>query len=96
MILEIRAGTGGEEAALFAMELLKMYTYYAQKKGWQMEVTGISETELGGCKECTCLISGKGAYSRFKFESGLPGATGAGNGIGRTYPHLCGDGGGTA
>ncbi len=70
VILEIRAGTGGEEAALFAMELLKMYTYYAQKKGWQMEVTGISETELGGCKECTCLISGKGAYSRFKFESG--------------------------
>jgi peptide chain release factor 1 len=70
VILEIRAGTGGEEAALFAMELLKMYTYYAQKKGWQMEITGISETELGGCKECTCLISGKGAYSRFKFESG--------------------------
>ncbi|MFR1760013.1 MAG: PCRF domain-containing protein [Christensenellaceae bacterium] len=70
VILEIRAGTGGEEAALFAMELLKMYTYYTQKKGWQMEITGISETELGGCKECTCLISGKGAYSRFKFESG--------------------------
>lgn len=70
VILEIRAGTGGEEAALFAMELLKMYTYYAQRQGWQLELTDINETELGGCKECTCLISGKGAYSRFKFENG--------------------------
>jgi peptide chain release factor 1 len=70
VVLEIRAGTGGEEAALFAMELLKMYTLYAQKHGWQLSITDISETELGGCKECTCLISGKGAYSRFKFESG--------------------------
>ena len=70
VILEIRAGTGGEEAALFGMELLKMYTYYAQKMGWQLELTDISETELGGCKDCTCLISGRGAYSRFKFESG--------------------------
>ncbi len=70
VILEIRAGTGGEEAALFAMELLEMYTAYAAKRGWKLEITGINETELGGCKECTCLISGKGAYSRFKFENG--------------------------
>ena len=70
VILEIRAGTGGEEAALFAMELLKMYTAYAANHRWQLEITDINETELGGCKDCTCLISGKGAYSRFKFESG--------------------------
>jgi len=70
VILEIRAGTGGEEAALFGMELLKMYTAYAANHRWQLEITDINETELGGCKDCTCLISGKGAYSRFKFESG--------------------------
>jgi len=70
VILEIRAGTGGEEAALFAMDLLKMYTHYAEGRGYEMEITSISETELGGCVKAVCMISGKGAYSRLKFESG--------------------------
>jgi peptide chain release factor 1 len=70
VILEIRAGTGGEEAALFAMDLLKMYTRYAEGRGYQMEVTSLSETELGGCVKAVCMISGKGAFSRLKFESG--------------------------
>ncbi len=70
VIMEIRAGTGGEEAALFAMDLLKMYTYYAQSKGWTFEITDINETELGGCKDCTILISGKDVFSHLKYESG--------------------------
>ncbi|MGI6316997.1 MAG: peptide chain release factor 1 [Christensenellales bacterium] len=70
VILEIRAGTGGEEAALFAGELLRMYQYYAQQKGWSMEITDGNETELGGIKTCTCLISGTDVYSHLKFESG--------------------------
>jgi len=70
VILEIRAGTGGEEAALFGMDLLKMYTRYAESRGYQMEITSISETELGGCKEAICMITGKGAFSRLKYESG--------------------------
>ena len=70
VVMEIRAGTGGDEAALFAMDLLKMYTNYAQGKRWKVELTDISETDIGGCKEATLLISGKGVYSRLKFESG--------------------------
>ena len=70
VILEIRAGTGGEEAALFGMDLLKMYTRYADKQGWRLELTDLNDTEIGGCKEATCLIEGRGAFSRLKFESG--------------------------
>ena len=70
VVMEIRAGTGGDEAALFAMDLLKMYTNYSQSKRWKVELTDISETDIGGCKEATLLISGKGVYSRLKFESG--------------------------
>ena len=70
IVMEIRAGTGGDEAALFAMDLLKMYTNYAQNKRWKVELADISETDIGGCKEATLLISGKGVYSRLKFESG--------------------------
>lgn len=70
VVMEIRAGTGGDEAALFAMDLLRMYTNYAQSKRWKVELTDISETDIGGCKEATLLISGKGVYSRLKFESG--------------------------
>lgn len=70
VVLEIRAGTGGEEAALFGAVLLRMYTYYADKMGWNLEVTDISETDIGGVKEATALISGKNVYSRLKFESG--------------------------
>lgn len=71
VILEIRAGTGGEEAALFAADLLRMYLKFAEKKGWTANITDASETELGGFKEVTCLIEGKRAYSLLKFESGV-------------------------
>lgn len=70
-ILEIRAGVGGEEAALFAGELLRMYTMYAQRRGWRAEVLSLSGTELGGVKECGVLIEGEDVFSRLKFESGV-------------------------
>lgn len=71
VIIEIRAGAGGEESALFAHSLHRMYTMYAERRGLKHESLSISETELGGCKEVSFLISGDGAYSRFKFESGV-------------------------
>ena len=71
VILEIRAGAGGEEAALFAQDLFRMYTRYAERKGWKVEILSIHETGLGGIKEVVALISGKGVYSRLKFESGV-------------------------
>ena len=69
-ICEIRAGTGGEEAALFAGELFRMYSMYSERKHWKLEVLNENATELGGYKEITFMISGKGVYSRMKFESG--------------------------
>ena len=71
VIVEIRAGVGGEEAALFAHSLHRMYTMYAERRGWTVEVTSLSETELGGVKELSMVIEGEGAYSRLKFESGV-------------------------
>ncbi|MCR4440660.1 MAG: peptide chain release factor 1 [Peptococcaceae bacterium] len=71
VIIEIRSGTGGEEAALFAADLLKMYTRYAEKKGWKVEMLSASYTDIGGFKEVIAMIEGKGAYSRLKFESGV-------------------------
>ena len=71
VIMEIRGGAGGEESSLFAADLYRMYTMYAEKKKWKVEVLNLNETELGGIKEVTILISGKGAYSRLKFESGV-------------------------
>ncbi|RLG11640.1 peptide chain release factor 1 [Candidatus Pacearchaeota archaeon] len=71
VILEIRAGAGGEEAALFAGELLRMYQRYAEKKGWKFEILDANETGLGGFKEVIVKIDGKGAYSRLKYESGV-------------------------
>ena len=71
VILEIRAGTGGEEAALFASSLLRMYTMYAAARGWKTDIVNLNETELGGVKECSVLIEGEGAFSRLKFESGV-------------------------
>ena len=70
VIIEIRAGTGGEEAALFAAELARMYTHYADARGWKTEELDANLTELGGVKELSMMISGQGAYSRLKFESG--------------------------
>ena len=71
IICEIRAGAGGEEAALFAGTLFRMYTMYAETKHWRMEVLNENETGLGGYKEITFMITGKGAYSKLKFESGV-------------------------
>ncbi len=71
VIVEIRAGTGGEEAALFAADLFRMYSMYAQTQGFRVTVTSANETELGGFREITCLIEGRGAFARFKFESGV-------------------------
>ena len=70
VILEIRAGTGGDEAALFGADLLRMYTRYAERNRWKTELMDINETGIGGIKEAVVLIKGKGAYSRFKYESG--------------------------
>lgn len=71
VILEIRAGVGGEESALFAHSLYRMYSMYAEKQGWRVEVTSLNETELGGIKEIICMVTGQGAYSRLKFETGV-------------------------
>lgn len=71
IILELRAGVGGEESALFAHSLFRMYSMYAEKRGWTLELTSLSETELGGIKEAICLVSGTDVYSRLKFESGV-------------------------
>lgn len=71
VICEIRAGAGGEEAALFAGTLFRMYSMYAERKHWKLEIVNENETGIGGYKEISFMISGKGAYSRLKFESGV-------------------------
>lgn len=71
VILEVRAGTGGDEAALFAQDLLRMYMRYAERHRWKTEVMDINDTGIGGIKEAVVLIKGKGAYSRLKYESGV-------------------------
>ena len=71
VIVEIRGGVGGEEAALFASDLYRMYSMYAEAKGFKIEVVARSESELGGIKELSFMVVGDGAYSRFKFESGV-------------------------
>jgi peptide chain release factor 1 len=71
VIMEIRAGTGGDEAALFAADLFRMYYRYAERQGWEVEILSANEIGIGGFKEIAFLIKGKGAYSRLKFESGV-------------------------
>lgn len=71
VIMEIRAGTGGEEAALFANDLYKMYSRYVEKQGWKMEIMNGNFTDIGGVKEVVCLIEGKNVYRRLKYESGV-------------------------
>ena len=71
VIIEIRGGAGGEESALFAGVLYRMYSMYAEKKGYKVEIVNANETELGGYKEISFMIEGEGAYSRFKYESGV-------------------------
>ena len=70
VIMEIRGGVGGEEGMLFAADLFRMYSLYAEKKGWRVEVANSSETELGGYKEISFIVEGEGAWSRLKFEAG--------------------------
>ena len=70
-VLEVRAGAGGEEAALFAAELLRMYMHYADSRGWKVELTDEGATDIGGVREAVALIQGKGVFSRLKFESGV-------------------------
>ena len=71
VIMEIRGGVGGEESALFAHSLFRMYSMYAAQKGWSVELMTYNETELGGVKEADFVINGRGAYSRLKYESGV-------------------------
>jgi peptide chain release factor 1 len=71
VILEIRAGTGGDEATLFAAELFRMYTRYAEQQHWRVEVIDLSESEVGGIKEVSAIVEGRGAYSRLKYEGGV-------------------------
>ena len=71
VIMEIRGGAGGEEAALFAHSLLRMYTMYVQSRGWELETLNLNETELGGVKEAIVAVNGAGAYNRLKYESGV-------------------------
>ena len=71
VILEIRAGTGGEEAGLFGSDLLRMYMRYAERRGWKTEMMDVNDTGIGGIKEAVILIKGRGAYSRLKYESGV-------------------------
>lgn len=71
VLVEVRAGTGGEEAALFASDLFRMYTRYAERVGWAVELMSVNETELGGFKEIIFMIQGAGAFSRLKYESGV-------------------------
>ena len=97
MILEIRAGTGGDEAALFAADLLRMYTRYAERRGWKLEPLSISQSTGGGVKEAIAAISGDRVYSRLKYERGVhrvqrvPDDRGPG-----PHPHLDRDGRGAA
>lgn len=71
VILEVRAGTGGEEAALFGQDLLRMYMRYAERHGWKTELMDVNDTGIGGIKEAVVIIKGKGAFSRLKYESGV-------------------------
>ena len=71
VIVEIRAGVGGEESALFAASLYRMYAMYAERRGWKISIANLNETDLGGVKEISFVVEGESAYSRFKFESGV-------------------------
>jgi peptide chain release factor 1 len=71
VVLEIRAGTGGDEATLFAAELFRMYSRYAEQQGWRVEVIDLSESQVGGIKEVSAIVEGRGAYSRLKYEGGV-------------------------
>ncbi|MBQ6249498.1 MAG: aminotransferase class V-fold PLP-dependent enzyme [Oscillospiraceae bacterium] len=91
VILEIRSGIGGEEGALFAADLLRMYQMYAERRGFRMELASVNETELGGVKEAVATVEGEGAWSRLKFEAGTLDLAGvAGLGAALEYLHAVG------
>ncbi len=71
VVVEIRAGTGGNEASLFAAEMFRMYARYAERRGWKLAILDISESEVGGIKEVSAIVEGRGAYSRLKYEGGV-------------------------
>jgi peptide chain release factor 1 len=71
VVLEVRAGTGGDEASLFAAELFRMYTRYAEQHGWRVQIIDLSESEVGGTKDVSAIVEGRGAYSRLKYEGGV-------------------------
>ncbi len=71
VVLEIRAGTGGDEASLFAAELFRMYSRYAEERGWKVDILDLSETEVGGVKEVQAIVEGNGVFSRLKYEGGI-------------------------
>mgnify|MGYP001220161559 CR=1 FL=1 len=71
VVVELRSGVGGEEGALFAADLFRMYSMYVERKHWKLDLVGLNETELGGIRECSFLVEGEGAWSRLKFESGV-------------------------
>jgi peptide chain release factor 1 len=85
VIMEIRAGTGGDEAALFAADLFRMYSRYAENRGWEIDVLSANEIGIGGLKEIIFLIKGRGVYSRLKYESGAESACDRVTGA---HPHL--------
>ena len=90
-ILEVRAGTGGEEAALFAGDLFRMYQRYADKRGWKVNILSASESATGGYREIIANITGKGVFARLKFEFWCaPGAAGSGHRGARARPHFGG------
>jgi SAM-dependent methyltransferase len=93
LYLEVRAGTGGDEAAIFAGDLFRMYSRYAEAQGWRVEVESASPGEHGGYKELVARVEGDGAYAKLKYESGPPRAARAGDRIAGPHPHLGSDGG---
>ena len=97
VMVEIRGGAGGDEAALFAGDLFRMYSMYADSKGWKTEVLNLNEIGIGGIKEVTFMINGEGAYSRLKFESGVSQSTArAGDRVERQDTHVYRNGRGIA
>ena len=88
VIVEIRAGAGGDEAALFAAEIYRMYVKYAESRRWKTEMMSLNENGIGGFKEVTFMINGAGAYSRLKYESGVHRYRGSGDGIRRKNPYF--------
>ncbi len=96
IIMEIRAGAGGDEAALFASELYRMYVNYAESQGWKVEMVSVNENGIGGFKEVVCMITGKGAFQTQHMKRRAPGTACAGDRVRRPYPYVYSNGSGNA